>query len=79
MTGVRVDRDGRNAGFAAGNNAGIRESRGDLLLLLNSDTSCRPGPLDRAGGRGWRRTPDAAVAGPRLVDAEGRPSCRSAG
>ena len=36
----------RNAGFSAANNAGIRASRGELLLLLNSDTLVPPGALD---------------------------------
>lgn len=72
ITGVRVIRMGRNAGYAAANNAGIRQSRGDLLLLLNSDTLVPPGALDRLIER-LRATAGAAVAGPRLVDGEGRP------
>ena len=72
IPGVRVIRVGRNAGFAAANNAGIRESRGDLLLLLNSDTLVPPGALDRLVER-LSATDAAAIAGPRLLDAEGRP------
>jgi N-acetylglucosaminyl-diphospho-decaprenol L-rhamnosyltransferase len=72
IPGVRVIQMGRNAGFAAANNAGIRESRGDLLLLLNSDTLVAPGAINRLVAR-LRATPTAAIAGPRLVDAEGRP------
>jgi N-acetylglucosaminyl-diphospho-decaprenol L-rhamnosyltransferase len=72
IPGVRVMRMGRNAGFAAANNAGIREGRGDLVLLLNSDTLVPPGALDRLAGR-LAVTAGAAIAGPRLVDAEGRP------
>lgn len=72
IPGVRVIRMGRNAGFPAANNAGIRESRGDLLLLLNSDTLVPPGALDRLVGR-LLATDTAAIAGPRLVDAAGRP------
>ena len=72
LPGIRVIEMGRNAGFAAANNAGIREARGDLLLLLNSDTLVPPAALDqliaRLGG-----TPSAAIAGPRLVDGEGHP------
>jgi N-acetylglucosaminyl-diphospho-decaprenol L-rhamnosyltransferase len=69
---VRVIRMGRNAGFSAANNAGIRDSRGDLVLLLNSDTLVPPGALDRLVAR-LLATDTAAVAGPRLIDAEGRP------
>jgi N-acetylglucosaminyl-diphospho-decaprenol L-rhamnosyltransferase len=72
IPGVRVIRMGRNAGFAAANNAGIRASRGNLLLLLNGDTLVPPGALDRLLER-LSATEAAAVAGPRLVDAEGRP------
>jgi len=72
IPGVRVIRMGRNAGFSAANNAGIRESRGDLVLLLNGDTLVPPGALDRLAGR-LLATEGAAIAGPRIVDAEGRP------
>lgn len=72
IPGVTVVRMGRNAGFSAANNAGIRQSTGDLLLLLNSDTLVPPGMLEALIGR-LRDTPAAAIAGPRLVDAEGRP------
>jgi GT2 family glycosyltransferase len=72
IPGVRVIRMGRNAGYAAANNAGIRESRGDLLLLLNSDTLVPPGALDRLIEK-LMATDRVAVAGPRLVDAAGRP------
>ena len=72
IPGVAVVRMERNAGFSAANNVGIRQSSGDLLLLLNSDTLVPPGMLDALIAR-LRATPAAAVAGPRLVDAEGRP------
>ena len=35
---VRVIGTGANLGFARANNIGIRASRGENLLLLNSDT-----------------------------------------
>jgi len=72
IPGVRVIRMERNAGFSAANNAGIRESRGSLLLLLNSDTLAPPGAIDRLVER-LLATDTAAVAGPRLVDATGEP------
>lgn len=61
----------RNRGFAAGNNAGIRATRGDLLLLLNSDTIVPTGAVDTLVGR-LNAHPDAAAAGPRLTDPAGR-------
>lgn len=72
IPGVRVIEMGRNAGFSAANNAGIRQSRGDLLLLLNSDTLVPPGAIDRLVDR-LKATAEAGIAGPRLVDAEGHP------
>ena len=72
IPGVRVERMARNAGFSAANNAGIRASRGDLILLLNNDTLVPPGALDALIAR-LAATPGAGIAGPRLVDADGRP------
>jgi GT2 family glycosyltransferase len=61
----------RNVGFAAANNAGIRATTGDLILLLNGDTVVPPGAIDRLVAR-LEATPRAAIAGPRLVDSHGR-------
>jgi GT2 family glycosyltransferase len=68
--GVTVIAQTANTGFAAGSNAGIRAARGPLVLLLNNDTIVPPGAIDRLVER-LRAHPDAAVAGPRLVDANG--------
>lgn len=67
---VQVIAQATNVGFAAANNIGIRASRGDLVLLLNSDTIVPEGAIDRlvAELEGER---DVAVAGPRLVDGTG--------
>ena len=62
----------RNMGFAAANNAGIRATRSELILLLNSDTIVPPGAIDALVAR-LRRDPSVAVAGPRLVDGAGEP------
>jgi GT2 family glycosyltransferase len=69
-SGVRIVEMGRNAGFAAANNAGIRAGTGELILLLNSDTIVPPGAIDALAAR--MTEAGAAVAGPRLVDGEGR-------
>jgi N-acetylglucosaminyl-diphospho-decaprenol L-rhamnosyltransferase len=61
-----------NAGFAAANNAGIRASTRELVLLLNNDTVVPAGAIDSLVVRLFAR-PDVAVAGPRLVDAAGHP------
>jgi len=43
---VKVILNGRNLGFAAGNNVGIAASGGDYVCLLNSDTVVTEGWLD---------------------------------
>jgi N-acetylglucosaminyl-diphospho-decaprenol L-rhamnosyltransferase len=68
---ARVIELATNVGFAAGNNAGIRASCGESLLLLNSDTLVPPGALDALLAELHRDT-DTAVVGPRLVDGQGR-------
>jgi GT2 family glycosyltransferase len=59
-----------NVGLAAGWNRGIAATTGRYVLLLNADAWLTPGSLDRlvafADGR-----PDAAVAGPRLLNPDG--------
>jgi GT2 family glycosyltransferase len=72
IPGVQTIEMGRNAGFSAANNAGIRASGGELVLLLNSDTLVPPGALDALIAR-FESAPDTGVAGPRLVNADGQP------
>jgi N-acetylglucosaminyl-diphospho-decaprenol L-rhamnosyltransferase len=69
--GVQVIGMDGNRGFAAANNAGIRASTGAFILLLNSDTIVPEGALDRLLAALDRHS-DAAAAGPRLVDGQGR-------
>jgi GT2 family glycosyltransferase len=70
IAGVKVITMDRNRGFAAANNAGIRQSSGNYLLLLNSDTVAAAGAIDALVAR-LQAVKAAAVAGPRLVDAQG--------
>lgn len=69
--GIRIVALASNRGFAAGSNAGIRATEGELLLLLNSDTVVPPGAIDTLVCQ-LADHPDAAAAGPRLVDGDGR-------
>jgi GT2 family glycosyltransferase len=69
--GVRVIDAGTNLGFAKANNRGIRESSGELVLLLNPDTRVPPGAIDMLVARLDAR-PDVAIVGPRIVDGRGR-------
>ncbi len=68
---VRVIEQSVNLGFAGASNVGIRQTSGELVLLLNPDTTAPAGALDALVASLDAR-PDAAVVGPRLVDARGR-------
>lgn len=67
---VQVIDAGRNLGYAAANNAAIRATDSELLLLLNSDTLVPPGAVDRLVAH-LRVHADVAAVGPRLTDADG--------
>jgi GT2 family glycosyltransferase len=59
-----------NRGFGAANNQAMSICRGDTILLLNSDAFPRPGAVS-AMLRTLKDHPQAAVAGPRLLNADG--------
>ena len=64
---VRVLQSGRNGGYGAGNNFGVRAGlpsgeRPDLVYILNSDAFPDPGAI-RALVDYLERTPEAAIAG----------------
>ena len=65
--GARVIPMGRNAGFAAAVNRGIRESRGEWIAVLNSDVELAPDYFARllaAGSAGgWFATGKILAAG----------------
>lgn len=63
---------GGNLGFARANNLGIRATAGEYVLLLNPDTEVPPEALP-ALVDALAADATAAIAGPRLVDADGRP------
>ena len=64
---VRLMESERNAGFARANNLGIRATRSEFVLLLNSDTVVPEGAIDRLVAELRART-DTAAVGPRIVD-----------
>ncbi len=67
----RSSRSTATSGFAAANNLALRAGTAPLVLLLNSDTRVPAGAIDRLIGR--LDATGAVAAGPRLVDAAGRP------
>jgi len=70
--GVLAIDAGANLGFSKANNIGIRATASDLVLLLNSDTEVPRGAVDGLVGD-LKAHPEAAIAGPRLLDGQGRP------
>jgi GT2 family glycosyltransferase len=58
---VRLLANGENVGFPAACNQGLAAARGDLLVLLNSDTMVSPGWLSRLGAH---LEEDATLVGP---------------
>jgi GT2 family glycosyltransferase len=68
--GVRLIDAGGNVGFARANNAAVRATTSDLVLFLNPDTIAPAGAID-ALVTDLAAHPDAAIAGPRIVDGEG--------
>ena len=44
---VKLIKNKKNLGFAKGNNQGIRKAKGDLIMLLNSDTIISKGSLKK--------------------------------
>ncbi len=60
---------GYNAGFARGNNAGMRAAKGDIVLLLNPDTICTDNSVMRCYQALQQR--DFIAAGVQILDQQG--------
>lgn len=76
--GARVIAMGRNAGFAAAVNRGIRECRTEWIAVLNSDVELAPDYLERlSGAQNWLATGKllAQAANP-IIDATFDATCR---
>ena len=69
---VRVELLASNPGYGAGCNAGVRATRAEYVLLLNSDTILPPDALTRLT-EVLDREARAAVAGPRILNPDGSP------
>lgn len=69
---VQLIASNRNLGFARANNEAIARSLGEFVILLNPDTEIADNALAKLVGF-MRRTPAAAICGPRLLNADGTP------
>ncbi|MGB9919718.1 MAG: glycosyltransferase family 2 protein [Moorellales bacterium] len=77
IPGLRIIELGRNLGTTVSRNMAIRESRGDYILILDSDTEILPGALG-ALREALEGAPRAGIAAPRLLYPDGsvQPSCK---
>jgi len=69
---VTLVREPRNMGFARASNDGVRESSGELLLFLNSDTLTSAGTVEGLANA-LREEPALGAVAPQLLYADGRP------
>jgi N-acetylglucosaminyl-diphospho-decaprenol L-rhamnosyltransferase len=70
---VRVIARDRRAGVAENRTILLREANGELCLLLDEDVELQPGSVE-ALVEALQADPDAAVAGPQLIDPDGAES-----
>lgn len=67
---IKLIESKKNLGFAGGNNLGIKQARGDYILLLNSDTLLKENAflkmVDYMDGH-----PGVSILGPRLLNVDG--------
>lgn len=78
QSSVRVLETADNIGYGQGNNAGIRQAQGELLLIINPDNTLEPTGAERMATV-MQEQPDIGVLSPQLVHEDGsiRDSSRS--
>lgn len=67
---VKLLRNQKNLGFAKANNQGIKASRGEYVLLLNSDTKVKPQALEKLI-EFMDKNPDVGIASGQLLNPDG--------
>lgn len=68
----------KNIGFAAGNNIGIKEARGEYIMLLNPDVTVLNDSINKMV-EFMKTHPDVGLCGPKLINPNGtcQISCRT--
>jgi hypothetical protein len=64
-TNITLVKSAINRGFAGGNNLGIKNAKGELLLLLNNDTEVEPDFLEPLVA-GIKHLPQAGIISPKI-------------
>ncbi len=67
---VRFIQTGRNLGYAAGNNVGMKAATGRFVMILNPDITVRPGSIEAMVAY-LEKHPAIGVLGPKLVRPDG--------
>lgn len=67
---VTLQRNAENVGFARAVNQGLARATSEFVLLLNPDCELQPDSLSSLTSD-LRRHPDAAIAGPKVLDVDG--------
>ncbi|HEY8108884.1 MAG TPA: glycosyltransferase family 2 protein [Patescibacteria group bacterium] len=67
---VRLIANKKNKGFAAANNQGFKVAKGDVVVMLNSDTEVPKGGLSKLA-KELEQDPKVGVVGPQLRNADG--------
>ncbi len=70
LPSVRIVRNPTNVGFATAVNQGVRETRGELILLVNPDATLEPDAVRQMSGE-LDRHPECALVGPMVLEANG--------
>ena len=73
---VKVIKNKKNAGFAAANNIGVKNSSGNYLLFANPDIEILPRSIDLMMGH-LKNNSDLAAVAPQIISEDGSiyPSC----
>jgi len=72
FSGITFIQNTKNLGFPKAVNIGLRQSRGDYLVVLNPDTRL-PKSFFHRSWEFFQTHPDAWIMGPRLTDPDGTP------
>lgn len=68
--GVKFVQTGKNLGFAAGYNAGIKQAQGKYILILTADVTALEGSIEKMV-EFMEQHPDVGIAGPKIINPDG--------